>query len=80
MSEASRLAAFLVSLQTSRSARERFKEDPEGEMKRFDLSSKTIKAVNDGDREALWRILTRIPQIQVGRVIRVGKRRRRKSK
>jgi len=59
--ESSRLAAFLLALQTSRSAQRRFKANPRAEMKRFDLSAKTIKAIRDGDAYALWVTLTRVP-------------------
>ncbi|MGA7476497.1 MAG: hypothetical protein WBW47_04680 [Thermoplasmata archaeon] len=88
MSESSKLAAFLLALQTSPSAQNRFKEDPEGELKRFDLSTSTIKAINDGNAEALWLILTRVPG-HVGVVIshvgvvtareRRGRRRKKKA-
>jgi len=83
--ESSRLAAFLLALQTSRSAQARFKKDPEAEMKRFDLSDTTIQAVRDGKAEVLWQILTRVPG-HVGAVIgQVGvatghERRRRRHK
>jgi hypothetical protein len=88
MSEATKLAAFLHALQTSRSAQNRFKKDPEGEMTRFDLTATTIKAVRDGNAETLWRILTRVPghvgvaisHPQIGVVTGLERRRRRRKK
>lgn len=55
--EASRFAAFLLSLQTSPQAWKRFQKDPEGEMKRFDLSPGTIHAVTSKDTVTLWKTL-----------------------
>jgi hypothetical protein len=78
MTEASRLAAFLLALQTSAGARKRFREDPEAEMKGFGLSTKTIGAVQSGDRDRLWQIVTRIPTTQVGHVVVGGRSRRRR--
>ena len=66
--ESSKLAALLLALQTSPSAQDRFKKEPHAEMQRFDLSPATIKAVDDGDAEALWKILTRGP-VHVGAAI-----------
>lgn len=77
--EASRLAAFLLALQTSQSVQARYKKEPKAEMKRFDLSSSTIEAVCSSDEVTLWRTLT--IGHQVGLVVGVGRRgRRRKSK
>ena len=66
--EPSKLAAFLLALQTSPSAQKRFKKNMRAEMERFDLSTETIEAVLGSKREALWKILTRGP-VHVGAVI-----------
>jgi hypothetical protein len=80
MSEASKLALFLLGLETSRSALARFKKDPVGEMLRFDLAPATIQAVFEQDTQRLWTIL-RIPTVHVGAATGVHKGRgRRKSK
>jgi len=81
MSEASRLAAFLLALQNSPTQREQFREDPKGEMTRFNLNSKTINAVLKKDKRTLWRIL-RLPAVahQVGWMSGVEKKSPRKKK
>jgi hypothetical protein len=77
MKEGSKLQAFLLALQTSRSVQDRYAENPEAEMRRFDLSRSTIAAVRRGDRAKLWWILTRGSKVrtQVGHVIWVAKKR-----
>lgn len=81
MSEASRFAAFLLALQTSKTHRARFRKDPKGEMLRYNLATKTVIAVVAKDREAVWRIL-RLPAVphQVGNVAGVRKKRGRRKR
>jgi len=77
MSEAEKLAAFLLALQTSPTQRANFNDDPEGEMRRFNLDTDTINAVLRKDTEALWQILDVPPiRILVGKVVGVEKRKR----
>jgi len=63
--EASRLAAFLLALQLSPTTQTRYERDPAREMRRFHLSRAAIKAVQNRNYEALWRILSR-PGTHVG--------------
>lgn len=77
MTKASKLAAFLLALQTSRSVQKRFYRNKKQEMLRFDLEDATIKAVIAGDTDTLWNILTRPPG-HVGVVTGAARRRRRK--
>ena len=63
MTEAEKLAAFLLALQTSPTQRERFELDPVGEMTLFDLDPKTISAVLDRQTVVLWEILD-VPRIR----------------
>ena len=83
MSEASRLAAFLLALQISPTQRERFRRDPKGEMIQFNLDPRTIEAVLRKDTKSLWRILaiptTRVP-IFIAKVVGVEKRDRRRKR
>jgi len=77
--ETSKLTTFLLALQTSQSAQQRFKKDAEGEMERFDLSSATIEAVMVQNSKHLWKVLTRVP-VQVGHAVVGKKKPPRKSK
>jgi hypothetical protein len=83
MSEAEKLATFLLVLQTSPTQRRKFKDDPVREMTRFNLSPKTIDAVIHERTKILWKILNAPPiRTQVGKVVGVEQRphrRRRKS-
>jgi len=57
MSEAEKLTAFLLALQTSRAQRVEFKRNPDGVLRRFGLSAKTIGTLHRKDYKALWGIL-----------------------
>ncbi len=57
MSEAERLTAFLLALQTSPAQRNAFKRDPEGVLRRFGLNPTTIAKLHRRDYKALWGIL-----------------------
>jgi len=57
MSEAERLTAFLLALQTSPAQRAELRRDAHGVLRRFNLSPKTIAALHNKDYETLWRIL-----------------------
>jgi hypothetical protein len=56
--EASKLAAFLLGLQESKSALDRFNKKKRQEMKRFDLSADTIEAVINRNQARIWTILS----------------------
>jgi len=57
MTEASKLVAFLLALQTSSIVRKRFDKNAKKEMERFGLAPGTIRAVLARDAAALWAIL-----------------------
>lgn len=76
MSETSKLQAFLLALQTSPGVQRRYEKHPGAEMRRFDLSPSTIKAVLSGDVVELWRVVVG-PSVQVGHIIVVEETRRR---
>ena len=82
MSEGERLTAFLLALQTSPAQRQRFERQPKKEMRRFNLSSRTIDAVLHKDTKTLWRILTSTPQwiIDMEWVVGVEKAARRRKR
>jgi hypothetical protein len=81
MSEAEKLATFLLVLQTSPTQRRKFKDDPVREMTRFNLSPKTIDAVLYQRTKILWKILNAPPiRTQVGKVAGVAKSPRRRSR
>jgi hypothetical protein len=67
MSEAEKLATFLLALQTSPTQRKNFEDDPEGEMTRFNLDQATIDAVLAKDTGALWGILD-VPEVRVHQI------------
>lgn len=80
MSEAEKLTAFLLALQTSPSQRAKFRHDPIGAMERFNLASRTIDAVLERDKPKLWRILKIPVPTQVGHAAGVKARRRRRRR
>jgi len=57
MSEASKLVAFLLALQTSPIVSKRFDRNAKKEMERFGLAPATVRAVLAQDAAALWAIL-----------------------
>jgi hypothetical protein len=81
MSEAEKLTAFLLALQTSQTQRERFRRNPRGEMQRFNLAPGTIVAVLGKNTDKIWQILE-IPaiRVQVAKVVGVEKKRRRRKR
>jgi len=61
MSEAERLTAFLLALQTSPAQRAELRRHAHAVLRRFNLSPRTIKALHNQDYETLWRILVSGP-------------------
>jgi len=80
MSEAERLTAFLLALQTSPAQRIELRRNATGVLRRFNLSPKTIAALHRKDYEALWRILVsgpgRAQHLEIMTTVGVEKRRR----
>ncbi len=74
--KAEKLMAFLLCLQTSRSARKRFERRPGAEMRRFGLDEITIKAVIGKDHEKLWKIVAGGAHVMTATGVREGRRRR----
>lgn len=76
MSEDSKLAAFLLALQTSNSVQKRFRKDPKKEMQRFGLAPATVQAVLAVDTEKIWATLVRSQHIAAVTGVPRGRRRR----
>lgn len=79
MTEVERLSAFLLALQTSRTRRQKFIQNPKAEMRRFNLAPKTIDAVYKRDIETFWKILLP-PYTYMTKAVGVGKKGRRRRR
>ena len=79
MTEGSKLAAFLLALQTSPSVQKRFTQDEKKELKRFGLATATVRAVLDRELSTLWEILSIDYVPHIAAVIGVRRHHRRRG-